>query len=109
MRLELGTFPVRDIVFGAHTRWTDGLLEVNRDELLAAVRADPRIATVDLELARPGESVRIWPLRDVVEPRVKVEPAPAWPTLGSAVGPSRLSARDARTGSPVWASPKCRK
>ena len=75
MRLELGTFPVHDIVFGAHTRWSDGRLEVNRDELLAAVRADPRIATVDLELARPGESVRIWPLRDVVEPRVKVSGA----------------------------------
>ena len=80
MRLELGDFPVRDIVFGAQTRWTDGLLEVNREELLAAVRADPRIVAVDLELARPGESVRIWPMRDVVEPRIKVAgPGVAYP------------------------------
>jgi glycine reductase len=34
---------------------------------------DPRIATAELELAKPGESVRIWPVRDVIEPRIKVE------------------------------------
>jgi glycine reductase len=73
MRLELGTFPVTDVVFGRHTRWADGVLEVNRDELLETIRGDRRIETADLELARPGESVRIWPVRDVVEPRVKVE------------------------------------
>ncbi|MCH8225458.1 MAG: beta-aspartyl-peptidase, partial [Chloroflexi bacterium] len=73
MRLEIGTFPVHDVVFGAQTQWRDGLLEVARDEILDAVRSDPRIAKADLELAKPGESVRIWPVRDVVEPRVKVE------------------------------------
>ena len=73
MRLEIGTFPVHDVMFGAQTQWRDGLLEVARDEILDAVRSDPRIAKADLELAKPGESVRIWPVRDVVEPRVKVE------------------------------------
>ncbi|MDP6070480.1 MAG: glycine/sarcosine/betaine reductase component B subunit [SAR202 cluster bacterium] len=73
MRLEMGTFPVTDIVFGSQTRWNDGVLEVNEAEILEAVRADRRIAKVELELAKPGESVRIWPARDVVEPRVKVE------------------------------------
>ncbi len=73
MRLEIGTFPVHDVVMGPRTRWHDGVLEVGRDQILAEVRKDPRIATADLELAKPGESVRIWPVRDVVEPRVKVE------------------------------------
>ena len=73
MRLEMGTFPVSDIVWGGRTRWQDGVLEVGRDDLLNEIRKDPRIARVDLELARPGESVRIWPVRDVVEPRIKVE------------------------------------
>src|SRR5207253_2936486 len=31
-----------------------------------------RIVTAELEIARPGESVRIWPVRDVIEPRIKV-------------------------------------
>lgn len=73
MRLELGTFPVTDVTFGSNTRWTDGVLEVDRDELIALLRGDPRIQKAGIELAKPGESVRIWPVRDVVEPRVKVE------------------------------------
>jgi glycine reductase complex component B subunit alpha and beta len=73
MRLELGTFPVREIVFGARTRYEGGRLEVDRAAALAAVREDSRIASAELEVARPGESVRIWPVRDVIEPRVKVE------------------------------------
>ena len=73
MRLEMGSFPVRRIEFGRATRYADGLLEVDRDAALAAVRRDPRIVEASLEIARPGESVRIWPVRDVIEPRVKVE------------------------------------
>lgn len=72
MRLELGTFPVHDAIFGAQTRWVDGVLEIDRDELLALARADPGITFADLHLARPGEPVRIINLTDVVEPRVKV-------------------------------------
>src|SRR5918992_2753660 len=73
MHLEMGTFPVENIVFGPRTRWRDGELEVNREELLEAIRNDHRIRQADIDLARPGESVRIWPVRDVVEPRIKVE------------------------------------
>jgi glycine reductase len=72
MRLEIGTFPVRDAVFGERTRWADGVLEVDREELLALARGDG-IAYADLALARPGESARIINVTDVVEPRVKVD------------------------------------
>jgi glycine reductase complex component B subunit alpha and beta len=73
MRLEMGTFPVRDVIFGPQTRWRDGVLEIDRESILDLIRRDPRIATAELELAKPGESVRIWPVRDVIEPRIKVE------------------------------------
>ena len=46
---------------------------MDRETVLAAVRQDPRVAKAELEIARPGESVRIWPVRDVIEPRIKVE------------------------------------
>src|SRR5262245_36855428 len=72
MRLELGTFPVRDVRFGGATAWNDCALIIDREAVLAAVREDALVATASLEIARPGESVRIWPVRDVVEPRVKV-------------------------------------
>ena len=73
MHLEMGTFPVHDVVFGSHTRWQDGRLEIDRDSILELILHDPRIATAEIELAKPGESVRIWPVRDVIEPRIKVE------------------------------------
>jgi glycine reductase len=49
------------------------MLEIDREAALAAVREDVLVASARLEIARPGESVRVWPVRDVVEPRVKVE------------------------------------
>src|SRR2546425_1617804 len=73
MRLEMGTCPVTDIAFGSRTRYDAGRLTVDRETVLAAVRQDPRIAKAELEIAKPGESVRIWPVRDVIEPRIKVE------------------------------------
>lgn len=73
MRLEMGTFPVRDARFGGTTRWSDGVLEIDREAALAAVHEDGLVASARLEIARPGESVRMWPVRDVVEPRVKVD------------------------------------
>jgi sarcosine reductase len=80
MRLELGSFPVRAARFGTYTRWVDGVLEIDRAAVLGAVRHDPLVKTIRLEIARPGESVRIWPVRDVIEPRVKVEgPGVAYP------------------------------
>ena len=73
MRLEMGTFSVTDVRLGERTAWADGVLEIDRDALTAAVLSDPCIATCRIELAKPGESARIWPVRDVIEPRVKVE------------------------------------
>ena len=73
MRLELGSFPVTDARFAARTRWSDGVLEIDREAALAAVHEDGLVASARIEIARPGESARIWPVRDVVEPRVKVD------------------------------------
>jgi sarcosine reductase len=82
MRLEMGTFSVRDVVFGSQTKWHDGLLEIDRDSLVELILRDPRIATAAIELAKPGESVRIWPVRDVIEPRIKVEgPGDVYPGI----------------------------
>ena len=72
MRLELGSFPVTDIVFGSETAWKDGVLEVDRDSLLAPVLARPGVEDATLEVAKPGESVRIINHFEVMEPRVKV-------------------------------------
>ena len=72
MRYELGSFPVEDVVFGPQTRWHDGILELDRDELLSLVLQDHQIEAAKLELAKPGESVRIINTDDVVDTKVKV-------------------------------------
>src|SRR5215471_19099084 len=73
MKLQLGTFPVHDVVFGEATRWLDGILEIDADALLAEIRRDARILNAELHLLRPRERVRLVNVRDVIEPRVKVD------------------------------------
>ena len=71
MRLELAAYPVRDVRFGAETRWRNEVLDIDRDEILDLVRRDPLVARAGLEVVRPGESARIVTIQDIIEPRVK--------------------------------------
>lgn len=73
MRLEIGNILIKDVQFADATAVKGGVLHVNRDELARIAGDDDRIRSVEVFLARPGESVRIIPVKDVVEPRVKVE------------------------------------
>ena len=59
--------------FGNETKVENGTLYVNKEELLAAVGGDERVKSIDFDIVRPGEEVRIIPVKDVIEPRVKVE------------------------------------
>lgn len=72
MKLELGKIKIRDVQFGQKTVVENGVLFVNKEELEKLVLEDERIIAAHVELARPGESVRIAPVKDVIEPRVKV-------------------------------------
>ncbi len=73
MRLEMASFPISKIELGKKFRYQSGVLEVDRDGLRKELLKDSRIEEVDLAVAYPGEKVRITGVRDVVEPRVKVE------------------------------------
>ncbi|MDP3062322.1 MAG: glycine/sarcosine/betaine reductase component B subunit [Chloroflexota bacterium] len=72
MRLDLASYQTRDVRLGAHTRWHDGVLEIDRDEMLALVKRDSLVEKADVQIARPGESVRIVTVRDILDPRMKV-------------------------------------
>lgn len=73
MRLEIGNIIIKDLQFGAETKVDNGVLYVNKEELLKEVSGDERISSIDFDIAKPGEEVRIIPVKDVIEPRVKVE------------------------------------
>jgi len=73
LRLELGYINIKDVQFGAATEIKNAVLYVNKEEMLRAIGEDPRLASIDIDLAKPGEEVRITPVKDVIQPRVKVE------------------------------------
>ncbi|MEA3423357.1 MAG: glycine/sarcosine/betaine reductase component B subunit [Bacillota bacterium] len=72
MRLEIGEIIIDDVQFGNSTKIENGTLFVNADEIKSIVLEDEHISSVDIDLAKPGESIRITPVKDVIEPRVKV-------------------------------------
>ena len=74
--LEVGWFDVDDVRAGAETALDGGVLTVDLEEL-EGLLADEAFASVSVQIARPGESVRIINAIDAVEPRIKVEPAGA--------------------------------
>jgi glycine reductase len=72
MQLEIADFPVREIRLGGSYRYRSGVLEVDREDLLALVRRDERIVEASLETVAPGDPTRISGIRDIVEPRAKM-------------------------------------
>lgn len=72
MKLELGCVQINDIQFASESKVENGTIYVNAEELKALLLEDENLKSVELEIAKPGESVRIMPVKDVIEPRVKV-------------------------------------
>lgn len=72
MKLELGYIHINDIVFSNESKIENGILYILKSELEKIVLEDDKIENVDFEIAKPGESIRITPVKDVIEPRVKV-------------------------------------
>jgi len=86
LKLELGYIFIKDIQFSDVSKVENGTLYVNKEEVKALILEDQNFKTADVELARPGESVRIMPVKDVIEPRVKVEgPGGIFPGMVSKV------------------------
>ena len=73
MKLELGEIYIKDIKLDKISKVENGVLYVNVDEITKMVLEDDKLKSVKIDVARPGESVRITPVKDVIEPRVKVE------------------------------------
>lgn len=71
LRLEMEMVHIRDVRFGSETRVDNGILYINKQEMINDIR-DPFFTSIDIEFARPGESVRIIPVKDVIEPRIKI-------------------------------------
>ena len=75
MRLELGKILINDVKLCSETKVENNVLYINKEELIAHLLEDEHLKSVDVDIAKPGESVRITPVKDVVEPRIKVNGA----------------------------------
>ncbi len=71
MKLEIGNFYVKDIVFGEQLSLKDGVLTINKEEALAFIREDDRITEAELYIAKPGDKIRICPVKEAIEPRIR--------------------------------------
>ena len=81
MAFELRNIHIRDVVFGSVQGIQDGVLTVDPEVLRQLVEEDNRVKAVRFDLAKPGDSCRILPVKDVIEPRAKLEGGEAFPGL----------------------------
>jgi glycine reductase len=73
MKLKLDMLDIKDVQFAEKTMVQSGVLFINRRELQKLLLTDKRLGQVDIELARPGEKVRILHVTEAAEPRAKSE------------------------------------
>jgi len=71
MRLELQKFNVTDIKFANKTSFESGTLYINKLELEEKLGEDNLFDRVEIELAHPGENVRIIEVMEAIEPRAR--------------------------------------
>jgi len=79
MRLEIGNFYTKDILFGNKTEYRNGVLTINKAEALGVVNKDDHIKEADIIIAKPGDEVRIVPVKEAVEARCKISGASIFP------------------------------
>lgn len=87
MKLELGKIKINEIQFAEKSYVENGVLYVNKAEVEALVLEDDKLIGCKLEIATPGESTRITPVKDVIEPRVKIEGGEIFPGILGKVSP----------------------
>jgi glycine reductase complex component B subunit alpha and beta len=70
-RLERAVFEAADVVWSEEPHWRSGELGLNLEKLAARASKDRNIANVRVDVARPGDPLRLVNVLDVVEPQVK--------------------------------------
>lgn len=72
MRLEMESIKITDIQEADKTYVENGVLYINKKALEEEILKDEKIKSVEINIAKPGQNVRILNVQDVQEPRCKV-------------------------------------
>ena len=84
MKLELGYINVKGVKLADENKFENGIVYVDANSIKELVLKDSSLEDCSFDVAYPGQSVRITPVKDVIEPRVKVEgPGGIFPGLVS--------------------------
>lgn len=73
MQLELASFFVEEVEFASATTLEGRRLRLDKAGLCDLLAEDRNFAGVQVEIARPGEDVRIVHVLDTIEPRTKIQ------------------------------------
>ena len=103
MKLELGFIHINNIQISKECKVENGTLYVDPEAVKAFMYEDDDVKAwvkdFSFDVAKPGESVRITPVKDVIEPRVKVEgPGGEFPGVIAKVDTVGSDPRSARYG-----------
>lgn len=79
MKFKIGNFIVQEIRFGTNLSYKKGLLTIDKSKALEVVCEDDHITQADIFLVHPGDDVRLVPVKDAFEPRIKLDGAPLFP------------------------------
>lgn len=79
MKLTLETIRLKDLQFGNKTSFKNGVLTIDKKDILEFAATEPIFDTLKIDIARPGDSTRIINVVDVIQPRCKVSGNMDWP------------------------------
>lgn len=87
-RLQIDYVRVHKVQFGDTTSLKDGILTVNKEELINIAKSK-LFGSLDIKLAVPGESCRILGIHDVMQPRCKADaPETSYPGIWGKLAPA---------------------
>jgi len=90
MKLQLESVKITHVEFGRETSISNSTLTINKQELVDLLGEDDNFASVNIELAKPGENTRIVNVVDVAEPRCKISGGVDFPgVIGKIVSAGR--------------------
>lgn len=82
MKLELSTIHIRQLSFAEITSFKNGHLQLNRSALERYIHSlHEQIIDVETAIANPGDEIRIMPVKDVIEPRIKLDGGYCFPGI----------------------------
>jgi len=73
LKLELRKIHIKDLAMGNEMSVKNGTLTIDKEAIIEVLKDDVNVKDVKIDIAKPGDKTRIIPVKDVIEPRVKIE------------------------------------